>query len=138
MQSLESLDGGQSAPVDGINMPHSDGAHDTADTVSKEPNRNGTQNNGGSTQRQVVEEILSGENHDTGGSIRGRCRRDGTDSVLLERPRPGVDKMDGGYPLGTVALATFRPPSSLELVSAWQEGGPCLTEEVGDKNDKRA
>lgn len=46
--------------------------------------------------------------------------------------------MDGGDPLGTVALNTFRPPSGLELVSAGEEGSPCLAEEVGDEDDKSA
>lgn len=138
MQSLESFDGRQGTPVDSVDVPNGDRAHDTTDAITKETNGDGTQDYGGSTQRQIVEEILSGENHDTGGGIRGRGRRDGTDSVLFKGPWPGVDKVDRGYPLGTVALAALRPPSSLVLVSAREEGGPCLAEEVGDKHDESA
>lgn len=138
MQSLECLDRRKSTPVDSVDVPHSNWAHDTTDAVPKETDGDSTQDNGGSTQWQVVEKILSGENHDTGGSIRGRCGRDGTNGVLFESPWPGVDKVDSRDPLGPVALATLRPPSSLKLVSAREEGGPGLAEEVGDKDDESA
>lgn len=138
MQPLKRLDGGESTPVDGIDVPNSNWTHDTTDAVSKEADRDGTQNDGDGTQRQVVEEVLSGKDLDTSGSVRGRRRRDGTNGVLLERPWAGIDKVDGRDPLGTVALATFRPPSSLKLVSTREEGSPCLAEEVGDKDDKGA
>lgn len=119
-------------------MPNGDGTHDTADTVTKETDGNGAQDDSCGTQWKVVEEVLSCEDHDTGGSVRGRCRRDGTDGVLLERPRTRVDEMNGREPLGTVALATLLPPSSLKLVSAGEECGPRLAEEVGDEYDEGA
>lgn len=138
MKSLERLHGGESTPVDGIDVPNSNWTHDTTDAVTKKSDRDGTQNDGNGTQRQVVKEVLSGKDLDTSGSVRGRCRRDGTNGVLLERPWPGIDEVNGRDPLGTVALATFRPPSSLKLVSTRKEGSPRLAEEIGDKDDKGA
>lgn len=138
MQPLEGLDGGQSAPVDSVDVPHSDWAHDTTNAVAKETNRDGAQDDGGGAQGQVVEEVLSRKHHDTGGCIRGRRCRDGAHSVLLQGPGAGIDEMDEGDPFWAVALATLGPPPSLKLVPARQEGGPCLAEEVGYEHDESA
>lgn len=69
MQSLERLDGGESTPVDGIDVPNSNWAHDTTDAVTKKSDRDGAQNDGNGTQRQVVKEVLSGKDLDTSGSV---------------------------------------------------------------------
>lgn len=69
MQPLERLDGGESTPVDGIDVPNSNWAHDTTDAVSKETDRDCTQNDGNGAQRQVVKEVLSGKDLDTSGSV---------------------------------------------------------------------
>lgn len=69
MQSLECLDGWQSTPVDGVDMPYSNGPHNTIDSVSKQTDGDSAQDDGGGAQRQVVEEVLCGEDLDTGGSV---------------------------------------------------------------------
>lgn len=136
MQSLKCLDGWQSAPVDGVDMPYGNRAHNTTDAVPKQTNGDSAQDDGGGAQRQVVEEVLGGENLDAGGSIGGRCRRDGAHGVLLESPGAGIYEFHDRNPPGRSTLAALGPPPGLKLVTAWEGCSPCLAEEVGDKDNK--
>jgi hypothetical protein len=70
VKPLKSLDGGQRAPVHSIYVPYGNGTQNAADTVAKQPNRYDTQDNCCRTQGQIIEEVLRGEDVDTGGRIR--------------------------------------------------------------------
>ena len=63
------FDDGESTPVDRVDVPDSDGTHDTGDTIAKQPDRDGTQDHGGRAQVQVIEEVLRREHGDTRGTL---------------------------------------------------------------------
>lgn len=136
MKSLEGLDRGKSAPVDRFDVPYCNGTQHTADTIAKESNGDGAQDDGGSAQRQVVEEILGSEDGDTGSSVGSRSGCDGTNSVLLKIPRPRVDEGSDGNPQGSLSLTTLGCPSSPEFVTTREERSPSITNEVRDEDDE--
>lgn len=70
MQTLDDLYSWQTAPVDRIDVPNTNGAHDTADTVSKQTNRDRAEDDSNWLQRQAVEDVLSSEDLTTGSSDR--------------------------------------------------------------------
>lgn len=136
MKSLESFDRRKSAPVDCFDVPYSNRTQHTADTIAKESNGDGTQDDGGGAQRQVVEEILGCEDGDTGSSVGSRGGCDGTNSVLLKIPRSGVDEGSNGNPQRRLSLATLSCPSSPQFVTTREECSPSITNEVRDEDDE--
>lgn len=55
MKSLESLDGRQTTPVDGLRVPDSDGTQNSADPVAKQANRDSTQDHSRGGEGKIVE-----------------------------------------------------------------------------------
>jgi len=79
-------------PVDGVHVPNSNGPHDAADSVAKQTNGYGAEDNRGRAERQVVEQVLCGKYLHAGRSIRGRRGGDGAYGMLLQVPAPIVEK----------------------------------------------
>lgn len=138
VQALQRLDGGQGAPVDGVDVPDGDGAHEAADAVAEQADRDDRQDHRRRAERQVVEQILRREHHDAGRRVGRRRGRDGADGVLLEVPRPRVDHGRDRDPERQLALAPGRPPPRRMSVAAREQGGPCGAQEVGDEDDEGA
>mgnify|MGYP000924405807 CR=1 FL=1 len=136
MEPLQGLDGGEGAPVDGVDVPDGDGPHDAADAVAEEADGDDAEDDGGGAQGQVVEEVLGGEDLDAGRGVGGRGGGDGADGVLLEGPGPRVDELDDLEPEGETAGAALGSPARFELVPAGEEGRPGVAEEVGDEDDE--
>lgn len=136
METLEGLDGRQSTPEDGFNVPDSNGTHQTAEAVAEQADRNGAQDDGGRAQREIVEQFLRRKNLRAGSSVRGGRCRDGTDGVLLERPRPWVDELEEPDLEWEFTLASVGPPPGFELVSSGKEGGPGNAKKVREEDDE--
>ena len=136
MKSLKGFDHGKSTPVDCIDVPDGNGTYDTGKAVAKQPNRDGTQDHGGRAQRQVIEEVLRCEHVNASRTIGGGCSSDRAYCVLLQVPRPRIEKGDDRDPSGTFSLAAFLPPSRLISIATGEKSGPSFAEEVGDDNDK--
>lgn len=58
MKSLENFNSRQGTPVDGINVPDRNRSHYSTDSVTKQANRDSTQDDSGRTQRHIVKELL--------------------------------------------------------------------------------
>ena len=136
METLESLDGGERTPIDRVNVPDGNGTQYTTQAVSKQPNRDGTQDDGGGTQGQIVEEVLRREDGDASGSVGGGRGGDCAHCMLFQIPRPVVEEGDEPDPSWGLSLASSLPPSSLEFIAAGEEVGPCLADKVGNEDDK--
>lgn len=136
VKSLEGFDRRKSAPVDCFDVPYGNRTQHTADTIAKESNGDGAQDDGGGAQRQVVEEILGSEDGDTGRSVGSRGSCDGTHSVLLKIPWPRVDEGSDGNPQGRLSHTTPSCPSSLQFVTTREECSPSITNEVRDEDDE--
>jgi len=136
MQTLECFDGRQVTPEHGVDVPNRHRTHHTTQTITEEANGNGTQDHSGGTQRHVVEEILSGKDLNTCGSIRSGSSCDGADGMFFEAPRTRVDELDNLEPERYRASVTAGSPPSFELVSARKGEGPSVSDEVGDEDDE--
>lgn len=136
MESLESFDRGKGTPVDGIDVPDSNGTKNAAEAIAKQSNGDDTQHNSGRAQRQVVEEVLCREHGNASGSVRCGRGSDGAYCVLFQIPRPRVQKSDERDPSGRFAPAASLPPSSLVSITTREKGGPCFANKVGDEDDK--
>lgn len=71
VKTLQGLDGRQTAPVDGFDVPHANWSDDTTDTITEQTDGDGAENNGGRAEWQIIEEVLSGKDDNAGGSIGG-------------------------------------------------------------------
>ncbi|KAK7757621.1 hypothetical protein SLS62_000636 [Diatrype stigma] len=94
VEALEGLDRGEGAPVDRFYVPDADGAHDAADAVPEQPDRDDGQDDRGRAQGHVVEEVLRREDDDALGRVGRRRCRDGAHGVFLQVPRPVVEEGD--------------------------------------------
>lgn len=56
--------------------------------------------------------------------------------MLLQVPRPRIEKGDDRDPSGAFSLASFLPPSRLVSIATGEKSGPSFAEEVGDDDDK--
>lgn len=118
MKTLKDLDCRKTAPVDRVNVPYADGAHDTADTVAEESNRDGAEDDCDRAQRHVVEQVRCSEDLTGGSSNRcGGCG-DGCDGMLFQVPFAMVEEGHDCNPHRRLANSALFPPPSLELVAA--------------------
>lgn len=138
MQALESFDGGNGAPVDGFDVPDTNGPQHAAYAVPEQTDGNDAQDNGGWLQRQVVEEVLGRENGDAGSGVGGRGGGDGTDCVLLEVPRPGIEEAHDADSSRQITLTAPSSPSKLLMITSREHGGPGFADEIGDEDDEGA
>lgn len=58
--------------------------------------------------------------------------------MLLQTKLPMIEERNHSDPARSLSLTAARPPASLKLVSAREEVGVCLTNEVGDENKERS
>lgn len=136
MKTLKGLDCRESAPIDSIDVPHGDGAHDTANAVAEETNGNDSQDDGCRTQRQVVKEILCRKHLNTSGGIGRRCGCDGADRMFFQPPGTRVEKFEDLNVRRKFAFGMVLPPTSFKFITTREDFGPCLAHEVADKNDE--
>jgi hypothetical protein len=120
METLEHLHSGKTAPVDRVNMPYADRAHDSADTITKESNRDGAEDDSNGAQRHIVEEVGCRKDLAGGRSNRRRGCSDGRNGMLLQVPVAMVEEGHDCDPQRRLANSALLSPSSLELVSTWQ------------------
>lgn len=140
MQTLDHLDGGDVAPVDGLDVPDGDGAEDAAEAVAKERDGQRREDHGGGIEGQVVEEALGSEDGDAGSAVGRRGGCDAADGVLLEVPGPAVDELPepDAQRKRAVVLRVLLAIFGFEQVAAGEDPGPAHAEEVGDEQDEGA
>lgn len=68
MQTLDNFHSRKTAPVYRIDVPDTDGTHNTADTISKQSDRDGTEDDCDWAEGQVVEDVRRSEDLATRGS----------------------------------------------------------------------
>lgn len=56
--------------------------------------------------------------------------------MFFQIPRPVVEEGDNSNPSGRFSLTSFRSPLRLEFITTGKEGGPCITQKVGNEDDK--
>lgn len=136
VQTLKGLHCRKGTPVHGIDVVHSNRAQQTAKTIAEQTDGNSGADDGRGLQGHVVEQLLRSEDLGTSSSVGSRGGRDGTDSVLLETPWPGVDEFDGLDPERKRAITIGASPTGFLQITTRQELGPTFAEEKGNDDDE--
>lgn len=136
VKTLQGLDSRQTAPVDGFDVPHANRSDDTTDTITEQTNGDGAEDNGGCAKWQIIEEVLSGKDNNTGSGVGSRRSCDGADGMLLDGPWARVDELEELDPERKRAIAICGSPRCLALITTGQDKSPGVSGKVRNQHNE--